>query len=247
MAVEGYDLTLARPLLDISREELRAHLTARSLPWLEDPMNEDTTFDRVKIRQALAALAGAGLTTARIAAAAGHLARARTALEVMTGAVLARASRRLEGRRIPSSLGGGFALDPVALAAAPREVGLRALAALLMAVSGQPYRPRFEALERLFDRIAAGTLGAASPSMAVTLGLRPAARAILAPAPCCCCPKNREKRHFRPFLLRLAARGLLRQRPKTLNLLLSGNALETPYLYVRVGAGLAYGSPVNVP
>jgi tRNA(Ile)-lysidine synthase len=50
-------------------------------------------------------------------------------------------------------------LDAKALMAAPREVGLRALAALLMRVSGEPYRPRFDALERLFDNIAAGKPG----------------------------------------------------------------------------------------
>ncbi len=148
--VEGYDLTIARPLLDIARAALRAHLTDLGQAWLDDPMNDDTAYDRVKIRKARDALADAGLTTARIAAAAAHLGRARAALEVVTEAVLARAS---------TPVAGGFALDPAALAAAPREVGLRALAAILMAVSGQPYRPRFEALERLFDRLAAGTLG----------------------------------------------------------------------------------------
>ena len=148
--VEGYDLTISRPLLGVARDALRAHLTDLGQAWLDDPMNDDTAFDRVKIRKAQAALADAGLTAARIAAAAAHLGRARAALEVVTGAVLARAS---------TPVAGGFALDPAALAAAPREVGLRALAAVLMAVSGQPYRPRFEALERLFDRLAAGTLG----------------------------------------------------------------------------------------
>jgi tRNA(Ile)-lysidine synthase len=51
-------------------------------------------------------------------------------------------------------------LDAAALTAAPREIGLRALSAVLMAVSGQTYRPRFEGLERLFDRIGTGELGA---------------------------------------------------------------------------------------
>jgi tRNA(Ile)-lysidine synthase len=50
-------------------------------------------------------------------------------------------------------------LDARALLAAPREVGLRALAGLLMAVSGAAYRPRFEALERLYDSIAEGKFG----------------------------------------------------------------------------------------
>ena len=56
-------------------------------------MNEDTSFDRVKIRKARAALSEAGLTPARIAAAASHLARARESLEIMTEAVLQRAAR----------------------------------------------------------------------------------------------------------------------------------------------------------
>ena len=39
------------------------------------------------------------------------------------------------------------------------EILLGLGAALLMAVSGEAYRPRFEALERLFDNIVSGTLG----------------------------------------------------------------------------------------
>ena len=144
-------LKVARPLLSFSRQDLRDYLTFLDQPWLDDPMNQDQAFDRVKIRKALSALAEAGLSTARIAAAASHLARAREALEVVTGAVLARAMR-------PLREGDGVLLESAALAAAPREVGLRALAAVLMAVGGQPYRPRFESLERLFDRIADGSL-----------------------------------------------------------------------------------------
>jgi tRNA(Ile)-lysidine synthase len=138
-------LALARPLLGVGREQLRAYLSDRAQAWLDDPMNDDASFDRVKIRKAGAALAQAGLTPARIAAAASHLARARESLEIMTEAVLQGAARKTEA--------GGILLDAAALAAAPREVGLRGLASVLMLVGKQPYRPRFESLERLFDRI----------------------------------------------------------------------------------------------
>lgn len=149
--VPGFEsLSVRRPLLGQTRADLRAHLERLGQPWLDDPMNDDPAFDRVKLRQARAALEAAGLSMARIASAAAHLARARAALDVMTQAVLERVSRPLDR---------GFVVEGRALAAAPREVGLRALAALLMAAGGQPYRPRFEALERLFDRIAGGTLG----------------------------------------------------------------------------------------
>jgi tRNA(Ile)-lysidine synthase len=144
------DLSVVRPLLGIGRAQLRNHLEAIGQPWADDPMNEDIAFDRVRIRKAAAALAEAGLSAARIAAAAAHLARARAALETVTAAVLARASR-------PGAE--GFLLDPAALAAAPREIGLRGLAALLKIAGGRAYGPRFEALERLFDRLGTGTLG----------------------------------------------------------------------------------------
>jgi len=150
--VEGFpELDLARPLLGLGREGLRAYLAAKGQDWLEDPMNQDCAFDRVKVRKAASALAQAGLTSARIAAAAAHLARARESLEVMTAAVLARAVRRQEN--------GSVLLDPAAMAAAPREVGLRTLASVLMAVGGEGYRPRFESLERLYGQIAGDGLG----------------------------------------------------------------------------------------
>jgi tRNA(Ile)-lysidine synthase len=145
------DLAVARPLLGIGRAELRAYLDRRGQPWLDDPMNEDPRFDRVRLRRAAPVLAEAGLSAARIADAANHLARARQALELATEAVLLRACRR-------AGDGSDLLLDPRALAAAPRELGLRGLAALLMRVGNQPYRPRFEALERLFGHIASGTL-----------------------------------------------------------------------------------------
>jgi tRNA(Ile)-lysidine synthase len=144
-------LTLARPLLGLKRAALRAWLDATGQDWSEDPMNGESRFARVRIRAALSALEEAGLTTGRIAAAATHLSRAREALEIVTEAVLARCCH--------AGNDGALTLDPMALAAAPRELGLRALAAILMRVSGQAYRPRFDALERVFDALAAGKLG----------------------------------------------------------------------------------------
>ena len=145
-------LTLARPLLGFGREALRAYLGASGQEWLDDLMNDDEAFDRVKIRKARIALAQAGLSAARIAAAATHLARARESLEIVTEAVLVRAVRKRGDAP-------GVLLDPAVLAAAPREVGLRALASVLIAVGEQHYRPRFESLERLFDRMAGEGLG----------------------------------------------------------------------------------------
>jgi len=166
--VPGFgQLTLARPMLGLGRDPLRAYLSALGQTWLEDPMNEDAGFDRVKIRKARAALSAAGLTPARIAAAATHLARARESLEIMTEAVLQRAARPAQT--------GGILLDVAALAAAPREIGLRSLASVLMAVGEQAYRPRFDSLERLFDQLTGAGLAAGATLHGCHLRPAPAA------------------------------------------------------------------------
>jgi tRNA(Ile)-lysidine synthase len=44
------DSPIARPLLGVSRAEVRAHATARALAWVEDPSNEARAFLRNRVR-----------------------------------------------------------------------------------------------------------------------------------------------------------------------------------------------------
>jgi tRNA(Ile)-lysidine synthase len=142
-------LRVVRPLLEFPRAALRDYLKLKKQNWLEDPMNADPRFARSRIRASWPQLEALGLTASRVADAAEHLGRAREALEGMTDALLARAAK-FEAE--------GALLDSVRLKMAPREVGLRALAAVLSRISGEAYRPRFGRLERLFDSIRDGTL-----------------------------------------------------------------------------------------
>jgi tRNA(Ile)-lysidine synthase len=136
------DVELIRPLLSFTRDELRAYLTARGVKWIDDPMNADPRFDRARLRGLWPALEAAGLKRERIAAAAGHLARAREALEIRTAEFLTAHA---------VAVGETMLLDANALAEAPREIGLRALAAILQSVGAQEYRPRFDRLEALYE------------------------------------------------------------------------------------------------
>jgi tRNA(Ile)-lysidine synthase len=146
---ESEGVLLVRPLLGIARARLREFLAAQGHTWIEDPMNADPRFARVRIRAAWPTFEGIGLSPARIAAAASHLARAREALDRDTRELLA------DGCRFE---GGVALLDASRLISAPREVGLRTLARVLMEVSANDYRPRFERMQRLFTRICAGEL-----------------------------------------------------------------------------------------
>jgi tRNA(Ile)-lysidine synthase len=169
---EFRELVLVRPLLALGRDEVRAHLVALGQDWLEDPMNRDPRFSRVRIRESWPALESLGLTKQRLASAADHLSRAREALDSVTLAILAGSSRLMDGIAL---------VEREALSQAPRELGLRALAALLMAVSGQTYRPRFSSLEQVFDRIREGTLRGGCTLHGCRIAPAPKRRAVFGP------------------------------------------------------------------
>ena len=165
-------LCVIRPLLDTSRADLRAWLAARNEEWVEDPMNDDPRFARVRIRQAWPELASLGLSATRIAAAAQHLARARDALEDATMEFLDHACR-FERERV--------LLDGARFVALAPEIGLRALAHILSRVSGETYRPRFERLERLYRSIGDGEFKTARTLHGCRVGRAPKAAAVFGP------------------------------------------------------------------
>jgi tRNA(Ile)-lysidine synthase len=169
---EFRELVLVRPMLALRRDEVRAHLTGLGQEWLEDPMNRDPRFSRVRIRESWPMLESLGLTRERLAGTADHLFRAREALDSVTLAILARSSRVANGTAL---------VERQALSQAPRELGLRALAALLMAVSGQTYRPRFSSLEQVFDRIRDGTLQGGCTLHGCRVAPAPRKRAVFGP------------------------------------------------------------------
>jgi tRNA(Ile)-lysidine synthase len=139
--VEDGHYRLVRPLLPVPATRLRTTLTALDQVWVEDPSNRNPAFARVRVRaQMPTGLAEAGLTPRRLAETSRHLARARTVLEQLVERALA------AGVALHPA---GFALvDPRPLAAAPEEIGLRALASVIATIGGEEFPPRFDRLER---------------------------------------------------------------------------------------------------
>jgi tRNA(Ile)-lysidine synthase len=126
-----------RPLLEVSRAELRDYLVAHGVTWVEDPTNDDAAYDRIKMRQALAVLEPLGITPERIGSTVFMMSMAR---DVLQGAVvrLAQTAGREEV--------GAVVLEKRALLLEPYETGLRFLAEAVRWVSSSDYRPRLEAL-----------------------------------------------------------------------------------------------------
>jgi tRNA(Ile)-lysidine synthase len=111
---------LVRPLLGVTRDEVRDYLRARGLEWREDPSNADRRFARARVRHdLLGALREIGPAAERtIAATAAQLREEATLLDRAVDAVL-------------EELGGGPAVPLAALREQPpalRRLVLRRLA-----------------------------------------------------------------------------------------------------------------------
>lgn len=143
MAVaEQHRLRWLRLLLDIRRADLRDYLCSNNIPWVDDPSNDDTGFDRVKARQMLDTLAELGLSTERLSETARHMQAAR---QVLDGAMIDLA------RRAVTQNAGDLLIDSKAFARAPQDTRTRLLARALMWASSNPYRPRFAPLTKLAE------------------------------------------------------------------------------------------------
>ena len=139
-------VAVVRPLLSVSRDDLRSYLVALDQPWIDDPSNDDTRFERVRVRKALPALADLGLTPQTLAVTARRLQRARAMLDGVAGQAMS--------RHVQAYDAGFCTVGCELLSAEHEEIVLRVLARSLCAVGGEPYPPRQAALKALLEALA---------------------------------------------------------------------------------------------
>jgi tRNA(Ile)-lysidine synthase len=124
---------LLRPLLGVTRDALQDYLRERGIPWIEDPSNEDTGFERIRVRQALELLKPLGIDAATLGQVAFNMARAREALDWQTF---------LEARRIATAEPGSVRFLWKAYRILPDEIARRLLVGAIGWISGSAYPPR---------------------------------------------------------------------------------------------------------
>ena len=140
---------ILRPLLAVDPARLRSSLAHGGVAWIEDPSNRDARFERVRVRQALAASGEAG--EAHLVNAA-QRSRRNAATEALVAALLARAA---------SVHPAGFAWLAAGFAAgAPAEVAGAAIGALLTMVGGREHHPKRTAVIRLIAGLGGDGAGA---------------------------------------------------------------------------------------
>lgn len=143
-ALDG--MTLVRPLLDISKDDLIAICNDNKILYVDDPTNKNEDYLRPRLRAAQSVLEEEGLTSKRLAVTARRLARARSALDDLSHDLFVMALLEQKDE--------GFLFDFKALHAAPEELVLRVLLrAMDQLRPDADYGPRLEKLENLMGRI----------------------------------------------------------------------------------------------
>ena len=120
---------LLRPLLPFTRGQLRSFLKVEGQGWREDPSNQDDSYERIRLRNALKAAGDLGITPQSLSLSAKRLLRARVALDRAAADCLQKHLTLDEA---------GFGTIPFScLFAEGEEIGLRALIRMAAAFGGR--------------------------------------------------------------------------------------------------------------
>lgn len=131
-------VTWLRPLLGVERDDLRRFLKEARVAWVDDPTNDDSRFDRIKIRQSWDVLAPLGVTPAALAQVAENMRTAREALSLQT---------REAAARCTSLKAGAVRISQVDFDALPDDIARRLILSALSWVNSGIYAPRGRSLQ----------------------------------------------------------------------------------------------------
>lgn len=134
-------MAVLRPLLDVSHARLVATLAAEGLSWFEDPSNQDTDFERIRIRRLLEDMSAAGVGGAALARSAKRLGRARAALDAL--------AEEAYGRLVTVHAEGFLEIERQGFAGQPQDIRLRLLARAIATAGGSREAPPLSGLEEL--------------------------------------------------------------------------------------------------
>lgn len=149
-------LTLLRPLLPVSHNELLETLKANDIPWIEDPSNKNDKYARVRIRNIIDVLEKEGLSPERISSLSTRITESIKLIDYLVENEYETISLYKDTKRIEINYNRFVTL--------PNEGKTRILKAIIADLNPtKKYPARLEDIERLTQKMGAnfkaGTLG----------------------------------------------------------------------------------------
>ena len=137
---EGYDVAIARPLLGETRQTLQSFLFDHGVNWVDDPSNENTAFERVRVRRILSEQPSLAETLHQIAQSASKR-------RMQSAAALSDWAKE----HLVFHPGGAAGFPIESFLSLNEDMRTRCMAALLTSVGGKEPMPRQEKLESIVD------------------------------------------------------------------------------------------------
>ena len=140
-------ISIYRPMLDISRDDIEEYLAASSIDYVNDPSNENDKFKRVKVRRLLREMRDSfGVDVySRLNLLADN---ANTSSNY-----LKHRAKTLEKKIITNTQFGVFYLDLNEFSKLHKELKLRLIKSILGKLSLKEYSPRLDSLKELLRRL----------------------------------------------------------------------------------------------
>ena len=136
-------IKIVRPLLNISRDELRRYCDAHGIKYFTDEMNADARYTRVKIRQNRHLLHDKlGISDERILLAIANLNRARDVIANDVDKLVA--DVMIDGRAMFRD---SFLFDLMP------DIRLKFIGTLIQKIGGDDYQPRLQSLQIALDKL----------------------------------------------------------------------------------------------
>lgn len=136
---------ILRPLLNTPKEKLTDFLIQAGIEWIEDPMNQNIAFERIKWRRFLPFLTQNGLSLSALTLSINRLNSAREALAFYTDTFIQ--------KHVHVSPLGFIKIDNDAFYALPNEIKIRVLTESITQI-GQSGKPlSLDSLEKLIKRM----------------------------------------------------------------------------------------------
>ena len=136
--IEIHGISWLRPLLDITRSDLRKFLKFNKIDWVEDPTNEDRKYLRVKSRNIISQLRKMGINTDLVVNTSVRMKNAKKVLDDVAVEAF--------NNFITLKKWGDIEVNKDIFSYCREDTILRTLAGIIKGISGSVYRPRYREL-----------------------------------------------------------------------------------------------------
>lgn len=141
-------ITIIRPMLAFTKNEIKEFLTTNNIKWIEDPSNNDEKFKRVKIRKLKSVFEELELTTDRIKNTIENMKLSRELYEFYINKCFEKSVKNVDGN---------IQILVKEMFQFPKAIVLKVLGIVIKNMTNNDYPPRFKNIVLLYEKMKLGS------------------------------------------------------------------------------------------